>query len=68
MVRKIISLLFISLGGIVNKASPEAATGPGILEQNTERRKGAYAPGGYGGLKKIAAGSFTGTDRLPIFM
>ena len=38
-----------------------------ILFQNTERRKGAYAPGGYGGLK-IAAGSFTGTDRSPIFM
>ena len=45
----------------VDKASSEAATGPGILEQNTERRKGAYAPGGYGG--KIAAGSFTGTCR-----
>ena len=51
----------------INKASSEAATGPGILEQNTERRKGAYAPGGYGG-GKIAAGSFTGTCRQPIFM
>ena len=34
---------------IYNRASSEAATGPGILEQNTERRKGAYAPGGPGG-------------------
>ena len=34
---------------IYNRASTEAATGPGILEQNTERRKGANAPGGYGG-------------------
>ena len=33
----------------IKQASSEAATGPGILEQNTERRKGAYAPGGYGG-------------------
>ena len=52
---------------INNRASSEAATGPGILVQNTERRKGAYALGGHGGLK-IAAGSFTGTDRWPIFM
>ena len=34
---------------VFNRASSEAATGPGILEQNTEKRKGANAPGGYGG-------------------
>ena len=34
---------------INNRASSEAATGPGILVQNTERRKGANAPGGHGG-------------------
>ena len=34
---------------INNRASSEAATGPGILEQNTERQKGANAPEGHGG-------------------
>ena len=31
------------------------------------KAKGRPCPWGYGGLK-IAAGSFTGTDRSPIFM
>ena len=34
---------------IDNRAASEAAAGPGLLEQNTERRKDANAPGGYGG-------------------
>ena len=45
----------------IKQASSEAATGPGILEQNTERRKGAYALGGHGGLKD--SGRFLHRDR-----
>jgi len=49
-IAKIYKNIIIQKAPDINKrASSEAATGPGILEQNTERQKGAYAPGGHGG-------------------